>query len=396
MNRLFLLLSITITTLFSLELPMERAALRAVGTSAEVNAKIMQLSDSRQSIMSLVDGHIENYFVKPGEKVKVKQKIAKIDSIMLSKMTAESLSLKQQYSALGKNHEASRQLYEKGMLALQDLNRLGIEKDAMRAELNTLESQLLTLGINTKTLKKASSEYILYAHSDGVVNEILQPLHSVVGRDTPIVSIVAENAVYAKAYVPLRYADKLKIGQKAELYHNGRQLSAHLVQLLPEVDPQTQRVVTLFAIDDRYDDLYINAYVPLKIYFDTDKEYVTVKRSALSFFQNEWVVFVPKAHAGEEHHDDHEGHEQDPFHAKESAHDEEHEGSMSDADENEGHEGHDEQSKSAYEARVVKIIVEDGHYAAIKGLHAGEEYVSDKSYYVKSMLLKSSLGGHGH
>ena len=61
------------------------------------------------------------------------------------------------------------------------------------------------------------------------------------------------------------------------------------------------------------------------------------------------------------------------------------------------HEGHKhEEEEVPYVAHVVEILGEDANYVAVKGLEVGEEYVSDKSYYVKSLLLKSSLGGHGH
>ena len=64
-------------------------------------------------------------------------------------------------------------------------------------------------------------------------------------------------------------------------------------------------------------------------------------------------------------------------------------------EEEEEHSEHEE-DEVPYEAHVVKVLTEDDTHVSIKGLEVGEKYVSDKSYYVKSMLLKSSLGGHGH
>ncbi len=91
-----------------------------------------------------------------------------------------------------------------------------------------------------------------------------------------------------------------------------------------------------------------------------------LKKTALSFFNNEWVVFLPKEE-GEDSHDDEK--------------------------KDEDNEEHDEQQ---FEARDVKIIEQNNEYVAIEGLNIGQEYVSDKSYFVKSMVLKSSLGEHGH
>jgi len=60
------------------------------------------------------------------------------------------------------------------------------------------------------------------------------------------------------------------------------------------------------------------------------------------------------------------------------------------------HEHDEHEDEEGFVARVVKIITEDDEYAAVEGINEGEEYVSDKSYYAKSMILKSSLGEHGH
>jgi hypothetical protein len=72
----------------------------------------------------------------------------------------------------------------------------------------------------------------------------------------------------------------------------------------------------------------------------------------------------------------------------------------SEKESHDSHEGHGNEEHAdeevMYEPRVVEIITEDNEYVAIEGLELDEKYVSAKSYYVKSLLLKSSLGGHGH
>lgn len=389
MNKI-LILSLWITTaLFAVEIPIEEATTRTFGKSVELNAKVIQLSNAKQSIMSLVSGHIEKYFVSPGEKVKSGQKIALIESIMLSKMTADYISEKEQFSALNKNYEATKKLYEKGMTSMQELNLQSIQKNAMSARITTLKSQLATLGIQADLLKEASANYILYAHSDGTVSELLQPLHSVIGEDTAIISIVKDQAFYIKSYLPLEYANLVKMGQKIVVNSGNQDLVSHVTQVLPELDERTQRIIILSSVDEKTDNLYINSYVSSTLYLDSKDEYVAVKKSALSFFNNEWVVFIPKEEGHEENEDEHRkhnDHDEHDDHGAEKDHDE---------DEHSDHDEHDE-GEVAYEARIVEIITQDETYVAINGLGSGEEYVSDKSYYVKSMMLKSSLGEHGH
>ena len=377
MNKLFLLILLCVATLFAVEIPSKHAQKRAFGKSVELNAQIIQLSNAGQSVTSLVSGHLEKYYVEPGQKVKEGDKIALIESILVSQMTSDYISLNKQYIALDKNTKAIEKLYEKGMTSMQELNNQSIQKNVMLAQINALKSQLVSLNIDADKLKVATANFILYAHSSGRVSELLQQLHTVVMTDEAIITIVKEQAFYVKSFVPLAYASHVKVGQKMVVRYASRDIVTHVTQVLPSLDITTQRIIVLSSVDEKADDLFINAYVKSTLYFKAESKHVAVEKLALSFFNNEWVVFVFK----EEDHDEskeqgvHEGEEY-----KEANHDEEE------------HEEHE----NPYEARVIEILAQDDKYVGVKGLEVGEEYVSDKSYYVKSMMLKSSLGEHGH
>ena len=347
MIRTLLLTTLIILGLHAVEIPTAKATKRVFFQNVQLNAQIIQLPNAAQSIMSQVSGHIEKYFVTTGQKVKKGQKIVLIESMTISKMTSEYISQKKQLIAQEKNYKAVFELYNKGMSSLQELNAQSIKKDQLLAKLNALASQLTTLGVDTKKLKKASADFILYAHSDGIVSQILQPAHSSISQNTQIISLVKEKAYYLKSFLPLEYASKVKIGQKIVMDEKGKHIVSHVREILPSVDTTTQRIVLLSSIDEKVQNLYINAYTSATLYFGASKSFVCVKKSALSFFDNEWVVFVPTDRQGDE---------------------------------------------NSYEIRVVEVIATDESFVGVKGLEEGEEYVSDKSYYVKSMLLKSSLG----
>lgn len=386
MNKIYLSILLLSTSLFSVEIPTQHTELRSFGKSIELNSQIIQLSNAKQSVTSLVSGHLEKYFVEAGQSVKDGQKIALIESILVSKMTADYISLKKQFVSLNKNYEANKKLYDKGMLSMQELNNLGIEKNSMDSKIVALRSQLQTLGIQTKNLNKATGNFILYAHSSGRVSSLLQPLHTVIREDEALISIIKDQAFYVQSYLPLKYASVIKNGQKLSVDYNGRKIVTHVTQILPELDVKTQRIVVLSSVDEKVDDLFVNTFVSSTLYFKPTQKYVAVKKSALSFFNNEWVVFIPTKKEHEE--TEHNGLEDE----KHEAHDEHGE---------EKHDDHDEHGErgeepSLYEARVVKIILQDDEYAGVQGIELDEEYVSDKSYYVKSMMLKSSLGEHGH
>ncbi len=355
MNK-FLLLKLTLTaTLFATNIPVEKVQMQIFNRSVELNAQIIQLSNAQQSITSLVAGHLEKYYVKPAQFVKEGEKVALIESIVVSKMSADYLALKEQLNATGKNYKATKNLYEKGMSSMQELNNQEIKRSEINAQLTALKSQLETLGIKADKLTSATANFTLYAHSSGTVSALLKPLHSSLSVSEPVISIVKNQAYYVKSFLPLEYANKVKVGDKIVVDYADRKIITHITQIMPKVDELTQRVIVLSSIDEKVSDMFIDVYVEAVLYYSKSFKHLAVKKSALSFFNNEWVVFVPSQNS-------------------EKSTDEE------------------ENSEIPYTLKVVKIITEDEKYVAIDGLDRDEEYVSDKSYYIKSALLKSSLG----
>ncbi len=355
MNKL-LLTALTLTaSLFATDIPEAKVQMHKFNKSVELNAQVIQLSNAQQSITSLVAGHLEKYYVKPAQKVKQGQKIALIESIVVSKMSADYIALKKQLNAADKNYKSVKNLYAKGMTSMQELNNQEIRRSEINAQLTALQSQLETLGINAQSLTKATANFILYAHSGGIVSKLLKPLHSSVSTSEPLVSIVKKQAYYIKSYLPLEYATKARLGDKIVVAYAGKNIITHITQILPKVDETTQRVQVLSSVDEKVDNLFLNTYLKSILYFGDAKEYAAVKKSALSFFNNEWVVFVPK---------------------------------MEEKEESKEEDG----AEVPYTLVVVKIITQDEDYVAVEGLVLGEEYVSAKSYYVKSALLKGSLG----
>ena len=410
MNKL-LLATLTLTaSLFATEIPVEKVELHTFNKSVELNAQVIQLSNAQQSITSLVAGHLEKYYVKPAQRVKEGQRVALIESIVVSKMSADYLALKKQLNAADKNYKATKSLYEKGMTSMQELNNQEIKRSRINAQLTALESQLATVGINATELKEATANFVLYAHSAGTVSALLKPLHSSVSVSEPVISIVKNQAYYIKSFLPIEYATKVNVGDKIVVNYGGKNIVTHITQILPKVDEVTQRVVVLSSVDEKIEHLFLNTYIKSTVYFGDALKYKAVKKSALSFFNNEWVVFVPKME--EEHHEEDQGElseaqEKDHLggsghdeHSEEKHHDEEGHDEHGEEDGHDDHEEgegeHHEEHEAPYTLKVVKIVTSDEEYVAVDGLELGEQYVSDKSYYVKSMILKGSLGGHGH
>jgi hypothetical protein len=193
MSKIFFILVSVILTLGAVEIPTQKAKVRTFAKSVKLNSQVIQLSNAKESIMSIVGGHIERYFVKAGESVKKGQKIVLLKSMKISKMSAEYISLKKQFNSQVDNFKSTQTLYKKGMTSKVVLNEQTIKKDELFAKLTALESQLHSLGIKTKTLKDSTSNFILYAHSDGIVSAIISDLDNLDsnGADTLTITLTS-------------------------------------------------------------------------------------------------------------------------------------------------------------------------------------------------------------
>ena len=366
MNRKLLLqLTITLLPIFAapIQIKTDIAQTGKIGKVIRTNAEITQLSDQKQQIVSRLPGHIENYFVKPGSHVNKGMKVAELTSIALSKMTAEYLALKAQERAAASQRKTAEILYKKGLGSRNELNNKIVSLERIRGKRNALAASLRSLGIDPEALKAPTDRLILKAHAEGTVGRILVPLHANVDAQTPILRIVQSQGYYAVAYMKIEDALKVDDQSKATVTLMNKHFNASFIQLYPQVDEETQRAKVLFALKGETGKLLLGAFVPIQVEIAPFIKAVTLKRSALTLFQGEWVVFVPKAddegHEGEEHH-------------------------------------HDEAHEVPYAPRVVEILAYSGDRVALKGIEAGEAYVSKGVYFVKSLLLKSSLGEHGH
>ena len=367
---------------------LAHATNKPLGKIVRTNAQITQLSDQKQEIVSRLTGHVEVYYVKAGKAVKKGDKVVLIESITLSKLTADYLALIQQIQPAKAQVNTTRKLYKKGLSSKNELTTHKIALERLRAQKNALASQLQTLGINASTLKKATDKFILYAHADGIVGKILVSLHSNVNAQTPLMTLVNHSGYYATAFLSVDDAMQITPNTTGKITIDNQTYNMHFVQLLPNIDRETQRAKVLFSIENSPKNLLLGAFMEMEISLPPNTNVLMVKKTALTLFQGERVVFIKTEE--EEHKDE--------LHSNHEEHEEEHHEHTNDEHEEKElhHEDEHEEEEVPYKAKVVEIIAYYGNEVAIRGLKVNQEYVSSGVYFVKSMLLKSSLGGHGH
>ncbi len=367
------------SSLWAVDVPIDEVKRQTFSESIKTNSQVVQLSSDSSTLMARWGGEIISYHLKEGDRIKKGQRVATIESKELTSQIAKLKALKHQLSVVNKNYEMIKNLYNIGLESLQKLNQQEEEYTLILSEIEVLKSQLALIK------GRSGNRYKIYAQTSGRVEKILAPLHSVVDANEPLLSIVkGKESFLIKSFIPLKYATKIRVGQQGSISYGEQEYKMKITQILPNIDQQTQKMTVLSKLYSPVNNLFVNTFLDSKIFLEEAKSYLTVKKSALSFFKNEWVVFVPKHHEEDEHKEEekHEEHDKHESHEK---------------DEHKEHGGHGhEEEEVPYEIRVIKILKEHNGYVAIEGLKEHQDYVSDKSYYVKSLLLKSSLGGHGH
>jgi len=356
MSKILYIFVLLYTSIWAIQIPISEVELHNFTKTIRINSQVVQLSSSKSSLMARLGGRVIEYHITEGERVKKDQIIATIESLELTSLSAKLEGLEKEKKIREKNYAITKKLYKVGAESLHNLNLQEEEKNRINSQIVSIKSKLSLVNSKDKNI------YKLYAKTSGRINAILAPLNSVVNANEPLVEISKGNQSFLiKSFIPLKYARDIGLGQKGEILYSGKHYPMKVIQILPTIDVKMQQITILSKLEKTVENLFINTFLESKLFLGKSKKYLSIKKSALSFFNNEWVVFVPKEH------DDHDKH----------AH-------------------HDEHEELLYDIRVVKILKQNDKYVAIEGLIEGEKYVSDKSYYVKSLLLKSSLGGHGH
>jgi len=313
-----------------------------LGKRYTTSAQVITLKNLTQNIVAQLPGHIEKYFVKEGDSVKKGQKIARIKSFALSRMSARYLTLQNEIASLKKRLQNAEALYKKGVLSYNDLVELKTSLKKKINEFSSIRLQLKILGISK--IKKPLEHYTVTSHADGVIQKILVPVHTNVAGTTPLVEILNLKRYYLVAFLGVEDALRLK-NIRATFHLGPYNFKASFIKILPRVDQETAQAKLLFELPQKSRNLLIGAFGDIVIESAPYKRVLAVKRSALTMLGGDWVVFVP--------------------------------------------------SEDEPEPRIVRLVEFVGEYAVIEGLKPGEEYIDQDVYLVKSRLLKESIG-HEH
>jgi cobalt-zinc-cadmium efflux system membrane fusion protein len=241
------------------------------------------------------------------------------------------------------NYRREKDLYDKGVSALREVEEAQREWEAAKAEASAASSSLGMIG----TSEGAAGTYVLRAPIGGIVTKRSATLGTLVDTDDALFEIVNVSELWADIDVPEAQVARVHPGQKVVLRVDGiagREFRGTITFVSPVIDPQTRTAKARAALANRDGLLRANVYAKARIVDDGNRVSVLIPRSAVQEAKGVQLVFVQRA-------------------------------------------------IDAYEARRVRITPADNDMVAIASdVRPGERVVTTGSFLLKTETLKESIG----
>ena len=242
------------------------------------------------------------------------------------------------------NHRREKELYEKGVSALRDVQEAEREWTAARAEVTAAEGSLGMLEIPDDG---SAGSYVLRSPIAGTVTRRTATVGTLVDTHEPLFEIVDTARLWADIDVPEMHLSRVHRGQTVVLLADGipgREFRGTITFVSPSIDPQTRTVKARAALANRDGALRANMFAKARILDDDQDAAVLVPRTAVQDARGVQLVFV-QLEAG------------------------------------------------TYEARRVRTTPAEGGFVAVHAdVKPGERVVTTGSFLLKTETLKESIG----
>lgn len=241
------------------------------------------------------------------------------------------------------NYKREKDLYEKGVSALREVEEAEREWEAAKAEVSASSSALGMVG----TGSGEAGAYVLRAPIAGVITKRTATVGTLVDTDDALFEIVDTSQLWAEIDVPEAQVSRVRPGQQVVLRVEGlpgREFHGAVKFISPVIDPHTRTARARAAFGNKDGLLRANMYARARIVDDRNAASVLVPRTAIQEAKGVQLVFVQLA-------DD------------------------------------------AFEARRVKTTPAENNMVAIAAdLRPGDRVVTTGSFLLKTETLKESIG----
>lgn len=327
---------------------VEEASERPIGGGVRVPAEVRPDPDRVVHVAPLVEGQIAEVRVSVGDHVVEGDVLAVLRSVALGETRAAMSEAQAELSVAQANYERQRELVEEGIGAQRSLVEAEGALRTARARVAGLRSRTRVYGPGgsgaTTMLRSTIEGEVVHRHA--TVGEVVGPDRNLfVVADTSPVWIVG--SVYPQDIEAVREGVEVTF-VTPDL--PGRSWRGSLDWVSPMIDESTRTLPVRLVLDNPEGTLRPGLFGTLLVPRGGDGAVVTIADTGLEELHGGRVIFVPTEEEGE------------------------------------------------FEVRPVTTGRQDeGRVEIVEGLDAGERYVAEGTFVLKSQLLRGELGeGHEH
>ena len=298
-----------------------------------------------------IEGKVERLDVQLGDRVRKGQTLVAIGSLRLDELVEDYLVFKAQTETAETNFRRTEKLSAEGIVA----DRRLVEERGRHLEANAryqhVREKLLNMGFTAEELRELeravheeSHRYLLRSPLAGTVVQQNVVLGQGVSPGSELFEIVDTSRVWVFANLPIEYARRFAVGDRATVVPNGGEsITAPLNYIAPVADEKTRTIRVRVEVANANGRLKPNEYVDVRLTFDGPPT-LAVPVSAVTLVDKARGVFV--------------------------------------------------QRENGYVFVPIETGREGGGLVEVKkGLTAGERVVTDGVFDLKNALLKESIQG---
>ncbi|MFZ0739817.1 MAG: efflux RND transporter periplasmic adaptor subunit [Candidatus Acidiferrales bacterium] len=243
-----------------------------------------------------VEGFVTEIFVKSGDHVKAGKTLMEIDPLKqqatLKSQEAERLAQESNVAYAKVQFERTKELYDAGIVAKQDLDQAQTTYDAADKQLESLQAQVSEQRVELHY-------YSVVAPTDGIVGDIPVRVGDRVTNTTLLTTVDEPGSLEAYISVPVENEDQLKMGLPVELLDpTGAVIGKTAIDFIsPQTDPSTQSVLVKASVSNREDLLRTAQFARARIIWGTH-EGPTIPVLAVSRINGQYFGFVAESSSG--------------------------------------------------------------------------------------------------
>lgn len=325
------------------------APLKATGT-IEANQQRMQ------QVTSLVGGRLERVMAVAGDRVKAGAVLAVLSSPEIAELHGKEIEAQARVRLAESSLRRLRRLSDLGAAAGKDLATAEAEAQTAQAEVAHIRASLVALGSDERVKGHSISSVALRAPIGGTITERVVNAGAGVQAGAPLFSIADLSTVWVIANVPESQINNMRIGTAAEVRSPalGQSIArGRITYIDPMLNEETRTARVRLDVMNPREQLRIGTFVEVNFEAGGAQPQaateLVVPVEAIQTVENKTVVFVPA-----------------------------------------GKPGH-------FEAREIQAGEQtNGLRKVTSGLTAAERVVTNGSFVLKTQMLKSEMGEHGH